>query len=623
MQTRTALLFLCALIQMVDGHIESYSSSHRRVVHATNKRRKHRSLKGKKQAGTWSDDQSTIEESVDSGEDSGNEEENLTDTSSPTMFPSVITTVISAPSKDNDPPPGTEAETKSPGNPPSTLDSHRPAMMPSVGPSMASNHPSSIPTMGPSPKPSPEPTRMLTSAPIFIDEDESIPEPNDQPDDVGTLIIDPNDPLSYVCAGESGQVTTSSVALGSLYVPFTYELWLEDTSVNFGETLLRVEAAMTRAVAEALLGCASRRYMLQQLVTGVSSAPDDVENGTGGCSDITGCHQMDGTLTLETLDTTGQEEMEIVCGALRAIQDSVATVAATTSGVGAIRYEESTILCGDMPDSIQGGSESKARIPADSSTGLGGGATVAIAFVGLVVLAAGLFVARRHRKRASLDAVAEVPCKDVMSLQLSYTNSSSPRTGFFGGASYTILADIQSMGSADPNGSSDLPSSAGSPPRRATTTGNMDADLFGPRSAFPFPMDAIDPQSDRSLHSSEGGFIPSDQDDAYSDSERFPAYATPVHLMQHQLTPPKGDSPPSGLSSFNYDDEHDDLQEKKVASPDYPGLSSLLGQASDSEGTDDDRSVVQFLDGGVSLLKMSDLEGTHQHDTSDDDVHLV
>ena len=93
--------------------------------------------------------------------------------------------------------------------------------------------------------------------------------------------------------------------------------------------------------------------------------------------------------------------------------------------------------------------------------------------------------------------------------------------------------------------------------------------------------------------------------------------------MQHQLTPPKGDSPPSGLSSFNYDDEHDDLQEKKVASPDYPGLSSLLGQASDSEGTDDDRSVVQFLDGGVSLLKMSDLEGTHQHDTSDDDVHLV
>ena len=605
---------------MVCGYAKTYAPNHRGVAHKKSQRMRHRSLKGKKEGGSRPGDKGGIDELVDSGEDAGNIDANPVETRSPTLSPAGFSTAIPTPNKDHENPPGTDIG-KRPTGSPSLLESYRPSMMPSIGPMKVSDSPSPMPTFGPSLVPLPETTGIPSIAPTYIEKEESNPEPNDQPQGVGTLTIDPSDPLGFVCGGESERVTTTS---GEIFVPFIYELWLEDSSVNFGETLSRVEAAMTRAVAEALLGCANRRTLIQQIVTAVSSAPEDIEYATGGCSDVTGCHRMDGRLTLETLEATGQEEMEIVCGALQIIQDSVAGVAATTWGVGGIRYEESTTLCGDMTDSIQGDIESKGQFAADSSTRstLGGGATVAIALVGLVVFATGLFVARRRRKFAARDAVSELPCKDMMSLQLSYTNSSSPRTGFFGGASYTILADIQSMGSADPNVSLDQASSAGSPQCRPTTTDNVDADLFGSKNAFLFPMDAFDLQPDRlSLHSSEGGFTASDQDEVHSDSGSFTPYATPAHLMQHQLTPPKGDSPPSGFSSLNDDD--DDLQEKKVSSPGYPGLSSLLGQASDSEGTDDDRSVVQFLDGGVSILKMSHLEGTPQDDSTEDDIHLV
>jgi hypothetical protein len=134
----------------------------------------------------------------------------------------------------------------------------------------------------------------------------------------------------------------------------------------------------------------------------------------------------------------------------------------------------------------------------------------------------------------------------------------------------------------------------------------------------------MDPLPNRlSLQSSEGGSIDSDEKDMNDDGGSLMAYstpyATPVHLKHQQTTSHKG-NPPSGVSSFDDEDESDDLQKKKVSSPSYPGLTSLLGQASDSEGTDDDRSVVQFLDGSVSHLKMSDLEATHRHDSSDDDI---
>lgn len=362
-------------------------------------------------------------EPVDGAEDA----ENGGDASSSSPSPAEIPNVRPTPNNFEDSP-EVEAGMEDPSSSLSLSPSHSPSMIPSFSPTVViSSKPTKMPSFSPTNGWPPE-------------EDETFEESR-------TLVIDPNDPRAFICGTGSTSAAAPPSTARTLSVTYIYELRLEDLSVNFDETLPRVEAAMAKTVAEALLPCSSRRLLQQESVIRVSSAPEDIEDTKSGCRDTTGCHRMDGRMTLETVGTTGDEEMELVCAALQAIQGSVAFLAASTAGVGAIRYEESSTWCGESIDSVQGETNSGTQLKSSSSSSsLGGGASVAIGIAAVLVLMAGLLVARRRRNETDNDVVTEAPSKDMVGQQVSPSNFSSSQTGFFTGGGYTILADNHSVG---------------------------------------------------------------------------------------------------------------------------------------------------------------------------------
>lgn len=500
---------------------------------------------------------------------------------------------------------------------------------------MLSSLPMDSPSVAPSFVPSliAEPPQIASTAPIF-DVETSAPFPTKGVDEatnqeftddiIPILMIDPNDPSRFVCGTTAfTSLATSSGTSREFLVTFVYEIWLEDPPVELDDTLPIIELAMTRAVADAYLLCTGERRLQQDLVISVASSPEDVISSELGCREVTGCSRIEGGMTLETKGTTGEEEMELACGALQVIQDSITAIATTIPGVGAMRYGGSSLWCGDTADAIEANEKRSggAQGAGSSDSTFGSGKAVAITVASLFILGTGLLVARR-RKNASEDAFTEAPSKDIASLQLTHTKSSSPRMGYFGGGGYDILADIHSIGSAEPELSSGIESMTVSPcPSHHEEAEELQETmgLFKNNSMSLFPAYSMDPLPNRlSWQSSEENSSRSDGDDADNNSSTLMTYATPLQLQEMQSTPPKGGSPPNNFNPAGI--EGNDVEDRNVASPVYPRLSSLLGRTSESEGTDDDRSIVQFVDGGVSLLKMSDLKGNREEASAHDDI---
>jgi len=123
-----------------------------------------------------------------------------------------------------------------------------------------------------------------------------------------------------------------------------------------------------------------------------------------------------------------------------------------------------------------------------------------------------------------------------------------------------------------------------------------------------------------SLQSSEGGSFHDGGEDE-DDSQNLTQYVNPVQLAAGRRKSPRKVASPAerGLQVpveplRDVPSTEESNEKEKVASPTYPGLTSLLGGESDGTSTDEDRSVVQLFAGGVRLLKLSDLEGNHGQD---------
>lgn len=563
---------------------------------------------------------------------------------------------------DNDPSDGTDTGTATntdssnnivsviPSDPPSLIPSDSPSLAPSALPSSADSTITSTSTSVPTPSPSLD-LDLKNNSPF-----------------TSSYVRDPNDSTSFVCssAAADGETTTAlddNDDTRALPVTFVYELRLdEDSLVDLTAVLFQVESAMAKAVADALLTCEDdnnnnndsvrRVRRLAQGVWSVSSSPQDTEKAA--CA-IEGCHLVNGALTLHTIvgTTTGTEDMAIVCDALEIVQDpaTMTRIATSIEGVGAIRYEESNIECvGGVTEETVGDSiveeESDGLDSNDSS--LGGAATFGIALGAVVVVLAFLVVASRRRRWQGEDLTDAGSnnnnSKDMLSLQPSNTMSS------IGGGGYTILADTNSL--RDPEEEQEEPDfpilSKGDADEQSWKNNKEPTKGgFGSNNFRPF-IDQTDLPDRLSLQSSEGGSVDDDDNgntDTDDNSDTLAHYATPFQLSsERKRSPSKKGSSPQGKSlqvgttnsksppptegAATTGEPREDNDNNSPRSPSggdaYPGLSSLLGRASDSDGstTDEDRSIAQLVYGGARLLKLSDLEANHKfddHSTSSQD----
>jgi hypothetical protein len=486
-----------------------------------------------------------------------------------------------------------------------------------------SDSPSLIPSDSPSLVPSSSPSSLSSQTPSLSDFDAF----------TSSYIPDPNDPgNSFVCAGESAETLETLDDSTALPVNFSYQLWLDDDSIDVNSVLSDVESAMTKAVADALLTCEGdngeslRWRRLAQGVRGISASPADTEKEA--CD--TGCHRIDGALTLQTLETTGAENMAVVCDALNVVQDSstMTRIATSIEGVGAIRYEDSNINCPEVPQdlsdrsSIVAEEDGNALRSADEEPSLGGAATFGIAMGAVIVVLTFLGLARRRRQNLQPEDLTEAGAsnKDMLSLQPSLEPCNTMSS--FGGGGYTILAETNSLRGPEEEEEEE-------PDFPMLSKGNEDEpwqDLTGGESGkgaskkiSPFfdPTDLPDRLSLQSSEaSSEGGF------DDDQNSHTLAQYATPIQLSaekKKKSPASKASSPPDSLQLDTQPQAADEIRERNSLSPPaYPGLSSLLGGASDSDGstTDEDRSVAQLVYGGARLLKLSDLEAAHDDENS-------
>jgi hypothetical protein len=357
---------------------------------------------------------------------------------------------------------------------------------------------------------------------------------------------------------------------------------------------------MTKAVADLLLTCGSRRRRLLEGVTAVSSEPKDV--WTGYCDNE--CHIMDGFMTLQS---TGVADVrELSCMAISALRATATLTRISTSieGVEALRYQESTLSCSDDAVGVQDNSNSnRSSGLEDSEASLSAGASIGITGLSLVLFFAIFAVVRR--RQAPVEATQE----ESYTIQQTNTMLSSQASQTI--CSPTSLAsNYQSVVSAMTEDTPELEDS------QKVSRIETNEEILGatPTKWMGMKADPDSPESDLS------------DDDDDDDVQALIADAEPVDLTcvpQPRKRRRSKQLLEGCYQSFLGDRMMTPIKEDDTSSAggDAPNNElvrlSLLGERWDSEDSFDATNcdtVVQIVQGDVHVLKIKDLEAAFLSD---------